>query len=296
MNDINFAVIYGDLRQKLLIEILAYDGFNVRTLGFKNKFNRSNILVCDDYKSAIENSDIIIGPTPFSKDGKNLFTIYDDLPILNINEVFKLCSKKIFMAGMLSDSVKDLADSYDFPIFDLLDGNEGAILNAIPTSEGAIQIAMQESDITMHGSNALILGYGRCGKILAQKLKGIDVNVYVCARKTSDTTYAKAYGYNTIKYSELKNSNKDFDFIFNTIPSMVLDKEMIEKLKQNCIIIDLASAPGGTDFKSASENNIKALFCPSLPGRVAPRTVANTMKKSILNILKEEGFNYGELK
>lgn len=287
-SDRNFAVIYGDLRQKLLIELLAKDGYNVKVLGFENKFESINVTVCNTYQDVIKNSDIVIAPTPLTKDGKNLYTIYDYLPDLSIEELLKLCKGKLFFGGVITESVKNLAEEYKISIFDLLDNEEAVILNAIPTGEGAIQMAMEESDITMNDSNALVLGYGRCGKILAHMLNGIGVNVYVCARKISDITYAKAYGYNPIKYSDLAQNVRDFDFIFNTIPSKVIDKEIIKNLKQSCIIIDLASAPGGTDFKTATDYNIKALFCPSLPGRVAPRTVANTMKKSILNILEKE--------
>lgn len=286
--DGNFAVIYGDLRQKLLIELLANDGYNVRVLGFENKFENKNVIVYDNYQDVIKNSDIIIAPTPLTKDGKNLYTIYDYLPNLNIEELFKSCREKLFFGGAIAEPIKNLSKEYKISIFDLLDNEETGILNAIPTSEGAIQMAMEESDITMYDSNALVLGYGRCGKILAHMLNGIGVNVCVCARKISDITYAKAYGYNSLKYFDLAQNVSNFDFIFNTIPTKVIDKEVIKNLKQSCIIIDLASAPGGTDFKVATDYNIKALFCPSLPGRVAPRTVANTMKKSILNILKKE--------
>ncbi len=291
-SDINFAIIYGDLRQKLLIELLANDGYNVNVLGFDDIFNYKNVALYNDYKQIIQNSDVIIGPSPFTKDGQNLFTIYDYLPNLSIEKIFNECKGKKFMAGVISSSVKKMAEKNGIVLHDLLAGEEETILNAIPTGEGAIQIAIQESDITLHGSNALVLGYGRCGKILAKMLKGIGANVYVCARKVSDITYAKAYGCNTIKFSELEENVGNIDFIFNTIPKIIIDKEIIKNLKQSCIIIDLASAPGGTDFKIAAEYDIKALFCPSLPGRVAPRTVANTMKKCILNILKETGEHY----
>ncbi len=44
-----------------------------------------------------------------------------------------------------------------------MDRDDVAILNSIPTAEGIIQRAMELSDITIHGSQALVLGMGRCG-------------------------------------------------------------------------------------------------------------------------------------
>lgn len=281
-----FAFIYGDLRHEFLIELLAKDNYKIKVFGVNRKFDYDNVIVCNDYKDAIEDSDIIIAPIPFSKNNKNIFTAYDYLPTLNIEDLFKLCRDKLIIAGLISDVIKNIANEYKVSIFDLFSLDEMAILNSIPTSEGAIQIAMQESNITLHSSNVLVLGYGRCGKTLAYMLKGIGANVYIHTKEIQDKAYSKVYGYNTIK--DLTDCNK-FDFIFNTVAQTIITKEVLKNLKQSCIIIDLASSPGGTDFRTAAQYNIKALFCPSLPARVAPKTVANIMKKLILYIMEKEG-------
>lgn len=290
-SEIDFSVIYGDLRQELLIELLAKSNYKVKVFGFNRKFDNENIIMCDNYENAIKNSNVVIGPTPFSKNGKDVFTMYDYLPTLDIEDLFKLCKNKLIIAGIISKSVKDIANKYKVSIFDLFNLEEMAILNSIPTSEGAIQIAMQESDITLHGSNILILGYGHCGKTLAYMLNGIGANIYIYTKEVQDIAYSKVYGFKSIESLLLNYKLFDFDFIFNTIPEVVLTKEILKNLKPNCIIVDLASAPGGTDFKVAAEYNIKALFCPSLPGRVAPKTVASIMKKLIIDITKKEGFS-----
>lgn len=290
-SEIDFSVIYGDLRQELLIELLAKSNYKVKVFGFNRKFDNENIIMCDNYENAIKNSNVVIGPTPFSKNGKDVFTMYDYLPTLDIEDLFKLCKNKLIIAGIISKSVKDIANKYKVSIFDLFNLEEMAILNSIPTSEGAIQIAMQESDITLHGSNILILGYGHCGKTLAYMLNGIGANIYIYTKEVQDIAYSKVYGFKSIESLLLNYKLFDFDFIFNTIPEVVLTKEILKNLKPNCIIVDLASAPGGTDFKVAAEYNIKALFCPSLPGRVAPKTVASIMKKLIIDITKKEGLS-----
>ena len=57
------------------------------------------------------------------------------------------------------------------------------------------------------------------------------------------------------------------------------------------MIIDIASSPYGTDFAAANNLGIKAMQCPSLPGKVAPKTAGKIIADGILNIIKEE--NYG---
>ena len=78
-----------------------------------------------------------------------------------------------------------------------------AVLNAIPTAEGAIQIAMEEMPITLHGSNTLILGFGRIGKMLSSMLRGLGSNVYVEARKYSDIAWIRSYGFRPVFITEL---------------------------------------------------------------------------------------------
>ncbi len=50
------------------------------------------------------------------------------------------------------------------------------------------------------------------------------------------------------------------------------------------LVIDLASKPGGTDFRYAEKRGVKALLAPGLPGIVAPKNGwANLSKCSFLS-------------
>ena len=48
------------------------------------------------------------------------------------------------------------------------------------------------------------------------------------------------------------------------------------------LIIDLASKPGGTDFRYAEKRGIKALLAPSLPGIVAPKTAGQILANVLI--------------
>jgi hypothetical protein len=79
----------------------------------------------------------------------------------------------------------------------------------------------------------------------------------------------------------------DTDIIFNTVPSLILDADMLTKTARNTLIIDLASRPGGVDFEAAHKMGIKVIWALSLPGKVAPDTAGDIIGKTILNILDE---------
>jgi len=87
--------------------------------------------------------------------------------------------------------------------------------------------------------------------------------------------------------NDLDKYLEKFDIIINTIPFQILDKNRLDLLKKDIVIIDLASNPGGVDRKAAKEKNIKLIWALSLPGKVAPVTSAEFIKETLYHALKE---------
>ncbi len=280
MSRFKFGILGGDLRYKILFDMLKDEGYQVcsccnNCINYREK----------DFNDLLSGTDVIIAPIPFTKDNTNIFL--SDCNEIKIEKFFSDMYKndiKVMIGGVISDKVRECAAHYGIRVFDFFEHEAVAVANAIPTAEGAIQTAMDSSDITIFNSNCLVLGHGRCGKILAKSLKGLGANVCVTFRNERDEAYIKAFGYNSLNLYEIKNSANDFDFLFNTIPAPIIEKSIIKKLKKSCIIIDLAQAPGGVDFNYAREQDIKAFYCPGLPGRVAPVTAANILKEAVLTI------------
>ncbi len=284
-----FTVIGGDLRSVKLANQLMADGNTVYIYGFNNAGFEMGMNESKELEEAIIKSEVVIGPIPCSNDNETINAPFHSEKI-HINEVFKIMSKnQLFIAGRIGEKIAHLAEIYNVYTIDLLDREEMAVLNAIPTAEGAIQIAMEEIPITLHDCNSLILGFGRIGKILGKMLHGIGSNVFIEARKYSDMAWIKSYGFSAVFINELNSCLSDMDVIFNTIPYMILDTNALSKLKSDCLIIDLASKPGGVDFEKAKSMGIKAIWALSLPGKVAPVTAAKFIKETINNIICELG-------
>ncbi len=289
MNNMKYTVIGGDLRNVKLAEAITSDGNQVNLFGFRDAGFETILKEIDDLDGAIDDSQIVIGPLPCTNDNETLNTPFHKEKIL-INEVFiKMKKSQLFIAGRISDKIAQLAKAYNVYTIDILEREEMAVLNSIPTAEGAIQIAMEELPITLNGSKILILGYGRLGKVLARMLSGIGADVYVEARKYSDIAWLKVYGINPIYINELDKYLSNMDVIFNTIPTRILNSNMLKIIEKNCLVIDLASKPGGVDFERAKMLGIKVIWALSLPGKVAPVTAANYMKHTIYNIIEELG-------
>ena len=280
------AVIGGDLRIVKLVEMLEKEGYNVNTYGLEKSpeiTSKSNNL-----KECVKDADIVVGPLPLSSTDEYISTPFSDNKV-NIDELLNVIEGKIFIAGSIKQNVFDKANERNITIIDIVKREELAVLNAISTAEGAIQIAINETPKNLHGNNVLVMGFGRIGKVLSKMLDGIGAKVACEARKTTDLAWIKAYGYEPINLVELKEKIHKYDIIINTIPFIVLDKEMLQEVKKDALIIDLASNPGGVDRNAIKELGIKFNWALSLPGKVSPVTSAEFMKETLINMFKEIG-------
>lgn len=282
----NITIVGGDLRIVELSRMFANEGNIVYTYGLEKVEDIDNIKKCETLDGAIKSSEITITSIPLSSDKTNINLPFSEESI-SVERLLNSISDNLILTGNIKGDIKLLFEKEKINYIDLLEREELAILNCISTAEGAIQIAMQETKITLHGSNILILGFGRIGKIVAKMLIGIGVNVYCEARKYEDLAYIEAFGYIPVDLLELDSYLSDFQVIINTIPAMVIGKEQIDLLKKDCLIIDLASSPGGVDFEYAKQKQIKTIWALALPGKVAPITSAKYIKQTINNVFKE---------
>lgn len=265
-------VLGGDKRNIELANLLADDGHHVRI---------SHVHGMD-----FGDVDLIIGPLPLSYDKRTLNAPFHSEEI-EIDILFEKIKGKVLIAGVIDQEYILKGKDYEIAIVDYFNREEMQVLNSVPTAEGAIEIAIENMPITLHGSKALVLGFGRIGKTLSKMLHGIGANVYVAARKYEDLAWIKNLGYRSVFFQEIDGVLKEMDVIFNTVPQLVLDNNRLAILNKKALIIDLASKPGGVDFNKAKELGINTIHALGIPGKTAPITAAKIIKDTIYNIMKE---------
>lgn len=285
-----FAVIGGDLRIIKLAKMLAEDGNEVYTYGLEKAEElkeEKNIIPVQKLSKAIPNDvEVVIAPIPFSSNGVNINAPFSENEI-SIRELMHYLNAKILIAGSITPEIYDMANDEYIEIIDIMKREELAVLNTISTAEGTIEIAIANTNKILHGSNVLILGFGRIGKVLARKMAGLSSKVTCAARKDEDLAWIKAYGHMATNINFLGENLSEYDIIINTVPHLVLTEERMKYVKKDCLLIDLASNPGGIDKKSAKDKNLKLIWALALPGKVAPITTAEFLKDTIYNVLKE---------
>jgi dipicolinate synthase subunit A len=270
----NIMVLGGDKRNLELANLLADDGLDVK--------------ISHIHGLNFEGVDIIIGSLPLSYDKRTLNAPFHTEEI-EIDELLEKMKEKTLIAGVIDQEHILKGQAYGITMVDYFKREEMQVLNAIPTAEGAIKIAIENMPITLHGSNALVLGFGRIGKALSKMLYGIGANVYVAARKHEDIAWIKNLRYIPVYFEELDFVLKEIDVLFNTVPQLILDKNRLIHLNREALVIDLASKPGGVDFDAADKLGINTIHALGIPGKTAPVTAAMIIKETIYNIIKERG-------
>ncbi len=288
---VKIGILGGDVRQITLARRLGEIGFECAAWGLDADADIGKAVRCWDWKGAVRGSKAVILPLPASRDG-----IYINSPFETSDRVLlarlidELSADTVLIGGKFDLDTINAVKARRISVFDYNESEEFQIKNAVLTAEGAIETAMRETDIMLSCANVFLLGYGRISKVLFSMLKAFSCKISVAARKEQDLAFAAVLGAEAVPFGSLKfiETARSADVIFNTVPAEVLSKPVINELGQKCVIIDLASGSGGTDFSYAKERGIKALHALALPGKVAPVTAGNIICDSILTLLTEE--------
>lgn len=286
LNNFDFAIIGGDKRLFYLAKYLHKQNFKVIGLNLANsKDEKINFLTTNSLKEAILTAKHIVGPIPFSRND-DLINCNFNFANLKINDFIKYLNKKnIVFAGNLSKKVLNCIKTKTELVYDYFKNENFAVFNAMLTAESAIAEIILKNSFNLNSSDCLILGFGRCGKLLALKLKNFCNTVTVCSKNQVDLTWAKAMGFQIIKLKNLKNNIKKFNLIVNTIPVNLLTGEILNKLKKNVFVYDIT--PNGIDLNEFKNASIKAEISLQIPGKFKFKAAATCLADIIIKILKK---------
>ncbi|WP_374724025.1 dipicolinic acid synthetase subunit A [Calidifontibacillus erzurumensis] len=290
LTDLHIAVIGGDARQLEVIRKLSEMDAKLSLVGFEqldHVFSGSSKKGINELE--FSELDSIVLPVKGANLSGEVETIFSNEKIILTEEMLKQTPDHcIIFSGISNQYLDAICKEANRKLIKLFERNDVAIYNSIPTVEGTIMMAIQHTDITIHGSNVVVIGLGRVGMSVARAFACLGAKVKVGARKLEDIARITEMGLYPFFTDDLMKEVSDADIVINTVPALVVTAAVISKMPLHTVIIDLASKPGGTDFRYAEKRGIKALLAPSLPGIVAPKTAGSIVAKVISQILIEE--------
>lgn len=287
------TIIGGDARQLEVIRHLSELDAAVQMVGFDNwECRLSGVRHAELNAETISQTDAILLPAVGTDDTGRIDSVFSAKPLVLTDELAKAASPNVHLfTGMAKPYLRTLCERHSIRLTELFDRDDVAILNSIPTAEGALMITVQNTDFTIHGSRSLVLGFGRTGATMARVLQSLGSKTAVMVRRPEHYARALEMGFTPFYPDSLADEACRADLVFNTIPALVLTANVIAKLPAHAFILDLASKPGGTDFRFAEKRGIKATLAPGLPGIVAPRTAGKIIGETLSQLLVEDQGN-----
>lgn len=289
------AVLGGDRRMAEAVHFFLRAGFWVRLAGLEWEDRFAGVQVCSSGAEALTGAQAAVLPVQgVASDGKVFSVPGAPTCQIDVDGLRRLDRGATLFVGIGNPHLSRICEEAGVHLVEYRESDDFATWNSIPSAEGAIQMAMEATPFTIYGSRSLILGFGRTGKAIAMLLRGLFSDVTVVARQEVDLARIWASGYRPLEWAKLEQAVADSDLIFNTVPAMVLTRAVLSGAPRHAAVIDVASAPGGTDFDAARELGLSARLAPGLPGIVAPVTAGRIIAELIVRHLERAQREEGE--
>ncbi|MEH7107827.1 MULTISPECIES: dipicolinic acid synthetase subunit A [Bacillaceae] len=290
LTGLQIAVIGGDARQLEIIRKLTELDARLSLIGFEQLDHAFTGAVKEKLDEVdFTNIDAIILPVAGTNLEGQVETIFSNEKVVLTTDILSKTPEHCrIYSGITNPYLNEIVKESNRPLVQLFSRDDVAIYNSIPTVEGTIMMAIQHTDFTIHGSNVTVLGLGRCGMSIARAFHALGAKVKVGARKSEHLARITEMGVTPFHLNQIENEVSDTDILINTIPLQIVSAAVISKLPTHTLVIDIASKPGGTDFRYAEKRGIKALLAPSLPGIVAPKTAGQILADVLSQLLQDD--------
>lgn len=282
------AVLGGDGRELEIARALVEAGADVRVCGVPLDGSIIGVNSFSTVAEATRGVDIVICPIPVPHPNGSLFAPSADRHlIVDAESLAGMRRGGLLITGKASTQMRQAASELALRLREYENEEDLMLLRAPAIAEGAIRIAIEHTDVTLHGNRCLIVGFGKIGPVLAATLRGLGARVTIAARNPVQRARAYAWGCDSVPLEDLPSIVPTMVVIFNTAPARLFTKGLLEHVGRQAVLIDLSAPPGGVDLDAARELRVRTIWARGLGGR-APRTVGRSQWMGVRRIIGEE--------
>lgn len=232
------------------------------------------------WQEAMSGAQVGILPIPITRDGETLSADPHANQTVPLEALCRfLRPGSLLLGGIIPPVVLRMAEENAVRFLDYYADDTVQTLNAVPTAEGAVAIAIRELPVILPETTAVVTGYGRCAKALANRLHLLGARVIVAARRRSALAEAACDGCETILLDAYLADPQPCQILFNTIPAPVFTASCLENLPENCVFVEMAH---GLPPVLEIPGHIRLIRAPGLPGKTAPHTAGRILCDGIL--------------
>ncbi len=276
------AVLGGDRRTEMILAGLhrTYPDTSLAVWGTEGMQPPEYVHTTKTWQEAMSGAQVGILPIPVTRDGETLSADPHANQTVPLEALCRfLRPGSLLLGGIVPPVVMRMAGENAVYFADYYDDGVVQTLNAVPTAEGALAIAIRELPVILPETTAVITGYGRCAKALANRLHLLGAKVIVAARRPEALAEAACDGCDTVLLDTFLADPLACQILFNTIPAPVFTPSCLYRMTEDCVLVELAQ---GLPVSLEIPPHIRLIRAPGLPGRTAPCTAGRILCDAIL--------------
>jgi dipicolinate synthase subunit A len=281
-SELVIAVVGGDEREREIARLAAATGAEVRAHGFPwPEGGIDGVTPTETAAAAVSGARYALLPIPGIGVDGSLYAPTAPRPIAADAALLEpLAPGAHVMLGAANDTLRAAAEARGVAVHEYEDDRELMLLRGPAIVEGALAVAIDHTDVTLHGSEVCVVGHGTIGSLLARTLRAVGARVHVAARNPVQRAEAYAEGAEPLTLERLPEAAERFAVVFSTVPAAVVGRDVLERLRPGSLVVDLAAPPGGVDLDAARELGHRAVWARGL-GKRAPVTVGASQWRGI---------------
>jgi dipicolinate synthase subunit A len=289
---LTIGMLGGDRREQEIARLAALTGATVRAHGFPwPEHGIPGVAHLDDPAAVLKGARFALFPIPGIAANGALFAPAAAKPIIpNRDMLAGMAARAHIILGWADQNLKGHAEALGIAIHEYEWDRTLMLRRAPAIIEGLLKIAIENTDITIHGANVCVVGHGTIGAVLVRTLVALGAHVHVAARNAEQRAAAYIAGAVPHTLAKLPELAPRLDIVFSTVPSRVVGDDVLGRLPASALVVDLAAPPGGIDLEAVKRRGLKAIWGRGLGSR-APVTVGGSqwggIRERIEAILRE---------
>jgi dipicolinate synthase subunit A len=281
------AVVGGDERDPEIARLAAETGADVAAFGLPwPEGGVAGVRLASSAREAVGDADYVLLPIPYGV-GLHVYAPHAADPVVADESFLSAAAPGAHVfVGRATPELRVAADAAGVQIHEYDPDRELMLLRAPAIVEGAIQLAIEHTDVTIHGADVVVVGYGTIGSLLARRLRDLGARLHVAARNAIQRAAAYADGAQPHTLEELPDLAPNLQMVFSTVPARVVDRSVLELLPRGSLVLDIAPPPDHVDLDLAAELGHRAVWARGL-GRRAPITVGGSQWTGLRRSIEE---------
>lgn len=244
---IRAAFVGGDAREVEIVRAALLAGMVVTTYGLARGRRPVAATAADTVIGAVAGARFVVAPIPGLSQAGEVYAPSAPAPLRLIDVVSAMANDSALILGTADAISRRVARERGVRVIEYEGDDELMFQRAPAVAEGALALLIGATDFTLHRSRAALVGFGRIGETLAQRLLALGVRLTVVCRSPVQRARAQALGAEAEPLEALARLAPDLDLIVNTVPAPLVTASVIAGLPERAVLLDLAAPPGGID-------------------------------------------------